>query len=63
MIGKAYKVAKKELDGKKAYIVGALFLVYAAVGGYLGLLSNEQVGTLALQGLGIITLRAGIAKK
>ena len=41
------------LEGKKAYIVGVLTVV-------LGLLNNDT--QLILQGLSVITLRAGIAK-
>lgn len=41
------------LKGKKAYIVGVLTVV-------LGLLNQDT--QLILQGLGVLTLRAGIAK-
>mgnify|MGYP001617759454 CR=1 FL=1 len=40
------------LAGKKAYIVGALMMI-------LGLLNNDA--KLVLEGLGLVTLRAGIA--
>ena len=48
---------KKVLDylsGKKAYIVGVLMIV-------LGVLQGDN--ELILQGLGVLTIRAGIAKK
>ncbi len=40
-------------QGKKAYIVGTLTII-------LGFLNKDQ--TMVMSGLGIITLRAGIAK-
>ena len=39
--------------GKKTYIVGCLFII-------LGILQNDQ--NMILEGLGFITLRAGISK-
>ena len=42
------------LKGKKAYAVGALMIA-------LGLLQGDN--SMVLEGLGFITLRAGIAKK
>ena len=41
------------LKGKKTYIVGILFIV-------LGLLQGDN--TMVLEGLGFMTLRAGISK-
>lgn len=41
------------LKGKKSYIVGALMIA-------LGLLQSDQ--NLVLQGISVVTLRAGIAK-
>ena len=41
------------LSGKKTYIVGALTII-------LGLLTGDNA--MVLQGLSVITLRAGIAK-
>ena len=43
----------KFLSGKKAYIVGILMVA-------LGLLDGDN--ELALEGLGVITIRAGISK-
>lgn len=42
------------LRGKKTYIVGALMIL-------LGLIQGDN--TLVLEGLGFMTVRAGIAKK
>ena len=42
------------LQGKKSYIVGALTII-------LGLLNGDNA--MILQGLSVITLRAGIASK
>lgn len=41
------------LDGKKTYIVGVLMIV-------LGLMTQDN--QLVLEGLGLLTLRAGVAK-
>lgn len=53
------------LKGKKTYIVAALMLLAGIVegltgGGWEGMLANAQV---ILNGLGLMTLRAGIKSK
>lgn len=47
------KTLRNMVSGKKAYLVGTLMIV-------LGLLNQDN--QLVLEGLGVITLRAGLSK-
>lgn len=55
-------------SGKRTYVIGALIIAIGVVEGYLGWdIPNVEVGNdwlrWVLEGLGLMTLRAGIAKK
>jgi len=53
---------KSMLSGKKTYLIGFGMIVFAALGLALGYMSEPEAGTLILEALGIMGLRAGMAK-
>lgn len=50
------------LKGKKTYGVGVIMVGYAILGWLLGDMPDAKAGEVLLEGIGLITLRAGIAK-
>lgn len=50
------------LEGKKTYVVAVGVIVAAAVGFFTGEMSLQEAINSALVGLGLGTLRAGVAK-
>jgi len=55
-------IIMKLLSGKKSYAVGAGMIVYAGIGYGLKFLTAAEAGQIAMQGAGILALRAGITK-
>ena len=51
------------LSGKKSYLTFGLLAAYSIIGGILGKLSANDALTLFSQSMGMIFVRAGIAKK
>jgi hypothetical protein len=51
------------LSGFKTYIVGSVGVVFAIIGVLMGFIDTVQAGEIFLASLGLMTLRAGIAKR
>jgi hypothetical protein len=52
----------ESLQGKKTYLIAAATVSYALLGYLTGNLDFNQAATVALNGAGLASLRAGVAK-